>query len=134
MKQVLFMMTTAFALMACGGGSGTATKTETAATATAPAASTGNSLSDNPDYKKGLALVAGSDCLTCHKVSEKVIGPAYKDVAAKYENTDANIKMLAAKVIKGGGGNWGPVPMTPHPQLKQEDVEQMIKYILLLKK
>ena len=97
-------------------------------------ASTGNSLSDNPDYKKGLALVAGSDCLTCHKVSEKVIGPAYKDVAAKYENTDANIKMLAAKVIKGGGGNWGPVPMTPHPQLKQEDVEQMIKYILLLKK
>ena len=73
MKQVLFMMTTAFALMACGGGSGTATKTETAATATAPAASTGNSLSDNPDYKKGLALVAGSDCLTCHKIQMQTL-------------------------------------------------------------
>jgi cytochrome c len=97
-------------------------------------ASTGNSLTDNPDYQKGLALVAGSDCLTCHKTSEKNIGPAYKDVAAKYENTDANVKMLAEKVIKGGSGNWGAIPMTPHPQLKQEDVEAMVRYVLLLKK
>ena len=42
--------------------------------------------------------------------------------------------MLATKVIKGGSGNWGAIPMSPHPQLKQEDVESMIKYILLLKK
>jgi cytochrome c len=90
-------------------------------------------LSDNPDYQKGLALVAGSDCLTCHKTSEKNIGPAYKEVAAKYENTEENIEMLAGKIIKGGSGNWGAIPMTPHPQLKQEDVEQMVKYILLLK-
>jgi cytochrome c len=99
-----------------------------------PTAQKTNSLSDNPDYQKGLTLVANSDCLTCHKVGEKLIGPAYKDVADKYENTDANIKMLSLKVIKGGAGNWGQIPMTPHPQLKQEDVEQMIKYILLLKK
>jgi len=131
MKQVLFMMTAVVALMACGGGATDATKTATANVAAAPA---GNALSDNPDYQKGLALVAGSDCLTCHKINEKNIGPAYKDVAAKYENTEANVKMLAAKVIKGGSGNWGAIPMTPHPQLKQEDVEQMIKYILLLKK
>jgi len=130
MKKVLFIVTTAVILMACGGGSTEAGKVA----ATAATATTGNALSDNPDYQKGLALVAGSDCLTCHKTSEKNIGPAYKDVAAKYENTDANIKMLAAKVIKGGSGNWGAIPMTPHPQLKQEDVEQMIKYILLLKK
>jgi cytochrome c len=130
MKKVLFILTTAVILMACGGGSTEAGKVA----ATAATATTGNALSDNPDYQKGLALVAGSDCLTCHKTSEKNIGPAYKDVAAKYENTEENVKMLAAKVIKGGSGNWGAIPMTPHPQLKQEDVEQMIKYILLLKK
>ena len=132
MKKVLFILTTAIIVMACGGGSTEAGK-EVAATATT-AATTSNALSDNPDYQKGLALVAGSDCLTCHKTSEKNIGPAYKDVAAKYENTEENVKMLASKIIKGGSGNWGAIPMTPHPQLKEEDVEQMVKYILLLKK
>ena len=122
-------MTAAMAMMACGGGSGEAAKTAIAETKPAVV-----SLSDNPDYQKGLALVAGSDCLTCHKTSEKNIGPAYKDVAAKYENTEANVKMLAAKIIKGGSGNWGAIPMSPHPQLKQEDVEAMVKYVLLLKK
>ncbi len=129
MKKVLFILSTAIIVIACGGGSTEAGKATTEATA-----STANALSDNPDYQKGLALIAGSDCLTCHKTSEKNIGPAYKEVAAKYENTEANIKMLAARVIKGGSGNWGAIPMTPHPQLKQEDVEQMIKYIFLLKK
>lgn len=131
MKKVLFIVTTAIIVMACGGGSTEAGKDAAGA---AVAATTGNALSDNPDYQKGLALVAGSDCLTCHKTSEKNIGPAYKDVAAKYENTEENVKMLASKIIKGGSGNWGAIPMTPHPQLKEEDVEQMVKYILLLKK
>ena len=133
MKKVLFITTTAIFVMACGGGSTEAGK-EVAATATTAATTSGNALSDNPDYQKGLALVAGSDCLTCHKTSEKNIGPAYKEVAAKYENTEENVKMLAGKIIKGGSGNWGAIPMTPHPQLKEEDVEQMVKYILLLKK
>ena len=132
MKKVLFILSTAIIVIACGGGSTEAGKD--AAGTTAVAATSGNGLSDNPDYQKGLALIAGSDCLTCHKTSEKNIGPAYKDVAAKYENTEANIKMLAEKIIKGGSGNWGAIPMTPHPQLKQEDVEQMVKYVLLLKK
>lgn len=132
MKKVLGLMATVAFLAACGGGetkkeATTAPSTETAA---APAAGP----SANPDYQKGLALVAGSDCLTCHKTSEKNIGPAYKDVAAKYENNDENIKMLAAKIIKGGSGVWGAIPMTPHPQVKQEDAEAMVKYILLLKK
>jgi len=110
------------------------TQKKTEETAAAPAATASNDLSANPDYTKGLALVAGSDCLTCHKTSEKNIGPAYKDVAAKYENTEENVKMLATKVIKGGSGVWGAVPMTPHPQISQEDAEAMIKYVLLLKK
>jgi cytochrome c len=118
--------------MACSNGTTEAGKAADGSKETV--ASTGNSLADNPDYQKGLALVATSDCLTCHKINEKNIGPAYKDVAAKYENTDANVKMLAEKVIKGGSGNWGAIPMSPHPQLKQEDVEAMVKYVLLLKK
>ena len=130
MKKVLGTMAAVILLAACGGSE---TK-KTEETAAAPAATASNDLSANPDYTKGLALVAGSDCLTCHKTSEKNIGPAYKDVAAKYENTEENVKMLAEKVIKGGSGVWGAVPMTPHPQISQEDAEAMVKYVLLLKK
>ena len=130
MKKVLGTMAAVILLAACGGSS----EKKTEETAAAPAATASNDLSSNPDYTKGLALVAGSDCLTCHKTSEKNIGPAYKDVAAKYENTEENVKMLAEKVIKGGSGVWGAVPMTPHPQISQEDAEAMVKYVLLLKK
>ncbi len=77
--------------------------------------------------------MAQSDCLTCHKVSEKFTGPGYKEVAQKYENTEDNVKMLAEKIIKGGSGNWGPIPMTPHASLKEEDAKAMVKYILLLR-
>jgi cytochrome c len=66
-------------------------------------------------------------------VSAKLTGPAYKEVAAKYENTDANVTLLAEKIIKGGQGNWGNIPMTPHPTLNEADAKQMVKYILLLK-
>ena len=129
MKKVLGTMVVVVSLMACGGNKESKTAEET----TTSAAST-NSLSDNPDYQKGLALVGKSDCLTCHKVDEKNIGPSYRDVAAKYENTDENVKMLAGKIIKGGGGVWGAIPMTPHPALSQEDAEALAKYVLLLKK
>ncbi len=101
------------------------------AKATAPAAA--NDLSANPDYQKGLELVAKSDCLTCHKVSEKLTGPAYRDVAAKYANTDENVTLLAGKVLKGGSGVWGAIPMTPHAALSEADAKQMVKYILLLR-
>lgn len=99
---------------------------------TGASASSTSDLSSNPDYQKGLELIAKSDCLTCHKVSEKLIGPAYKEVAAKYENTEENVTMLAGKIIKGGQGVWGQIPMTPHPQLAESDAKQMVKYILLL--
>ena len=81
----------------------------------------------------GKALIAKSDCLTCHQEATKVIGPAYKDVAKKYEATDANVKLLAGKIIAGGKGVWGELPMTPHPQLSTADAESMVRYILSLK-
>ena len=85
------------------------------------------------DVGDGKALIAKSDCLTCHQEAAKVIGPAYKDVAKKYEATDANVKLLAGKVIAGGKGVWGELPMTPHPQLSPADAETMVRYILSLK-
>jgi len=83
--------------------------------------------------KDGKALIAASDCLTCHKEHEKIIGPAYADVAKKYKNTDENVAMLVSKVIAGGQGNWGEIPMSPHPNLSKEDAEAMVKYILTIK-
>lgn len=81
----------------------------------------------------GESLIAKSDCLVCHKLHEKSIGPAYDKVAQKYNSTDANINLLADKVIKGGTGVWGAMPMTPHPTLKEEEVKAMVKYILTVK-
>lgn len=84
-------------------------------------------------YDKGLALVAKSDCLTCHKVEEQMTGPSYRAIAEKYAGAPNDaISALAGKIIKGGVGNWGNVPMTPHPAISQDDAETMVRYILAL--
>lgn len=124
MKKYLAAMAAIVLMTACGSGSN---ENKTAA----PGTEKTEDVSSNPDYQKGLALIAKNDCLTCHKVSEKLVGPAYKDVANKY--TSADISKLADKVLKGGTGVWGQIPMTPHPNLSKDDAEQIIKYILLLK-
>lgn len=80
---------------------------------------------------KGKDLMASLDCMTCHKEQEKVIGPAFVEIAKKY--TTADEEMLAKKVISGGAGNWGTVPMTAHPDLKLEDAKLMVSYILSVK-
>jgi cytochrome c len=82
------------------------------------------------DHDKGLELVAKSDCLSCHKVAEKFVGPAYKDVANRYTAHPDTLNKLATKIIKGGVGNWGQVPMPPHPALSKEDAVLMAKYDL----
>ena len=116
----------ATSIIACGGAETTDKKT-VAVTAEVD-------ISKNPDYTKGLELVVKSDCLTCHKINEKATGPAYKDVAIKYDHAaDTTISSIAGKIITGGAGVWGAIPMTPHPQISQADAEQMVKYILLLK-
>jgi cytochrome c len=85
------------------------------------------------DIAKGKALLPKSDCLACHKIDAKVVGPAYNDVALKYKDTEANVKYLSGKIIKGGAGVWGQVPMSPHPTLTVADARNMAKYILSLK-
>ena len=122
---------------ACGGGEKSA-ETSVEATASAEAAPVEVSLEDkykdDPVYIKGLEKVKGSDCTGCHQVERKLIGPAYADVAAKYENTEENVAMLAQKVIAGGVGVWGEIPMSAHVGLSEEDAKDMVRYILLLRK
>jgi len=88
---------------------------------------------DNPDYDAGLNLVAKSDCFTCHKLREKLVGPSYGEIAKKYPNTPETIDTLANRIIKGSQNMWGPVPMLAHPAITKADAEKMVKYILLLK-
>jgi cytochrome c len=83
------------------------------------------------EFKKGADLIAANDCLACHKVDEKVVGPSYQEVAAKYTQADA--QTLVTKIIEGGTGVWGEVPMTAHPTVSKEDGLEMVNYILSLK-
>ena len=77
------------------------------------------------------ALAKSKNCLSCHAVDKKVVGPAYKDVAKKYTAKDE--AMLANKIIKGGKGSWGEVPMPPNPSVTPDDAKKLVKWILSLK-
>lgn len=81
---------------------------------------------------QGAALVAQSDCTTCHHQTDKLIGPSHKEVAEKYGFTEENVQMLADKIVNGGTGNWGQIPMTPHPGISHSDAEKMAMYVLSL--
>jgi cytochrome c len=82
--------------------------------------------------KQGQALSDASDCKTCHHPTNKIIGPSHTEVAKKYEFTQANVTYLANKIINGGSGVWGEIPMTPHLDLSQADAEKMAMYVLSL--
>ena len=81
---------------------------------------------------QGQALVDGSDCKTCHHPVNKIIGPSHMDVAKKYDFTQANITLLAGKIISGGSGVWGEIPMSPHGDITKVDAEKMAMYVLSL--
>ena len=81
---------------------------------------------------EGETLVKASDCKTCHHKTNKLIGPAHLDVAKKYAFTKDNVTMLADKIMKGGSGVWGELPMSPHPDITKNDAEKMAQYVLSL--
>jgi cytochrome c len=116
-----------------------ATKKKAAATETGDAPSTATTRSTNTEKKPaenksaGSALIAKSDCMTCHRNNERIIGPSYAEVARRYKNKPSAGNMLVNKIINGGAGNWGEIPMTPHPQLSKKDAAEMVKYILSVK-
>lgn len=122
-----FLLLSAITLLlaACGGSSNDATDTNSTTTAAAPApvAKTGGEL-----------LIAKSDCVGCHHKENKIIGPSYLAIAEKYPSNEENINLLAGKIIKGGKGVWGPIAMTPHAKITEDDAKQMVTYILSLKK
>lgn len=77
-----------------------------------------------------LALAQKNNCLSCHAVDHKVVGPAYKDVAKKYAGDKGAEAKLIAKVKAGGSGVWGPIPMPPNAQVSDADVKTLVKWIL----
>ena len=122
MKKTVFMIMVVAVLISCGGGGSAEEKPKVV------------DITEDPVYKKGVEIVGASDCFTCHKIDEKNIGPAWRDVAAKYAGQDTAVKYLANKIINGGSGVWGQVPMAAHPTFTQEEAETVAKYVLMLKK
>jgi len=79
------------------------------------------------------ALAKKSGCLACHGVDKKVLGPGFKDVAAKYKGDASAEGKLVTKVKAGGSGVWGPMPMPANsPQVKDADIQTIVKWILSL--
>jgi cytochrome c len=78
-------------------------------------------------------LAQKKNCMACHAVDKKVLGPAYKDVAAKYAGQKDAVDKLAQKVMKGGAGVWGAVPMPANPQVTEAEAKQLVSWILTVK-
>ena len=123
MKKILLALAIAGVMSSCGGGDKKEEKKETATEQ--PASET---LSE-----KAMAIIGKSDCATCHKIDEKVTGPAWRDVAKKYAGVDTAVQYLAGKIISGGGGVWGQVMMAPHPGMSMDEAKTLAKYVMSLK-
>ena len=78
-------------------------------------------------------LAQKKNCLACHALEQKVLGPAYKDVAAKYAGQKDAVAMLAAKIQKGGVGVWGQIPMPANPQVSPDEAKQLAAWVLSIK-
>ena len=78
------------------------------------------------------ALATAKNCMSCHAVGKKLVGPSYKDVAAKYAGKNAT-DALAAKIMKGGSGVWGPVPMPANTQVTEAEAKKLAAWVLTLK-
>jgi cytochrome c len=132
MKKTFIVLGISLLLAACGSGKSdnSSSSDSTASAATGSTGTAGSSASTSSSA--GAQLIANSDCGTCHKEQEKLVGPAFIDVAKKY--TSADVDSLANKIINGGSGHWGTTPMSPHPGLSVDDAKSMVNYILSLKK
>jgi cytochrome c len=125
MKKAFILIAALAILGACGGDG---EKKEEAKKEEAP-----TEVKVDPEVQKGLEVAAKSDCTSCHKIEEKNIGPAWRDVANKYAGQDTAVRYLAQKIISGGAGVWGQVPMAAHPTFTKEEAEAVAKYVLSLK-
>ena len=87
-------------------------------------------LAGNTFAADGMALAQKNNCLACHSVDTKIVGPSYKEVALKYKGNPAALNMLITKVQKGGGGVWGSMPMPPNPQVSADDMKAIVTWVL----
>lgn len=81
----------------------------------------------------GESLAKKNGCFACHGTAKKIIGPAYKDVAERYDGEKGAAEKLVHKVKEGGGGVWGSAGMPPHPQMKDDDIRSIVNWVLSLK-
>ena len=79
------------------------------------------------------ALATAKNCMACHAVDKKLVGPAYKEVATKYAGQKDAADKLAVKIVKGGAGVWGPVPMPANPQVTEAEAKQLAAWVLSIK-
>lgn len=75
-------------------------------------------------------LAKSKNCLACHAVDKKLVGPSYNEVKAKYAKDEKAVAMLTEKIMKGGKGNWGQIPMPANPQVSKEEAEKLAKWVL----
>ena len=76
------------------------------------------------------ALATAKNCMACHAVEKKLVGPSYKDVANKYAGQGDAVNKLAAKIVKGGSGVWGPIPMPANNQVSEAEAQKLATWIL----
>ncbi|WP_297729648.1 c-type cytochrome [Limnohabitans sp. Rim8] len=79
------------------------------------------------------ALAQAKNCMSCHALENKLVGPSYKDVATKYKGDKSAVDKMATKIIKGGAGVWGPVPMPANAQVNEADAKKLATWVLGLK-
>jgi cytochrome c len=82
------------------------------------------------DAAAAKALASKSACLACHAVDKKMVGPSYKDVAAKHKGQAGAVEAVAARIKSGGSGMYGPVPMPPQAQLKDDELKLLAAWVL----
>ena len=92
-----------------------------------------NAFAQTLDAAAAESLMKKSGCSSCHTVDKKLVGPTYKDIAAKYRNVKGAEADLIKKVKAGGKGVWGEVPMLPNERLKDEDIKAMVQWVLVVK-
>jgi len=80
-----------------------------------------------------LALATSKNCMSCHAVDRKILGPSFKEVAAKYKDNKGAADMLATKIVKGGSGVWGAVPMPANNQVSEADAKKLAAWVLSAK-
>ncbi|KVC97231.1 cytochrome C [Burkholderia ubonensis] len=82
------------------------------------------------DVGDGLKVARGNACMGCHAVDRKLVGPSFKDIAARYKGDPQAVAKLSKKVKEGGSGVWGAIPMPAHPRMSDADVRSVVEWVL----